>query len=454
MDEADPAIPTGEEPQASEPAKRKPKAFACKNCGSSITLRAAGHTLTAVCQSCSSLIDVSDENYAIVQQSNEATRATFLEPGQRGKLGDVLWEIIGYMEKSDETRVYRWHEYLLFNPFQGFRFLVQSNGHWTLFKVSREAFAHYGATGETEFDGRSYKLFLRGKSIVLYVKGEFYWRVKTGDMAFVADYIAPPFMLSTEESNGEIRVAVGEYIEPSVVLAAFPPNKNDDLHFSSGMYRTGVAPNQPGPYQNQLSLFWKVAGIALAAAIALQFYFSARANQTEVFKADYDIAAAQKDQTLSSPVFNLPFTGSVLFKTRAELDNDWLELGLTLANEDGSAEYAIIQGVEYYSGFDSDGTWTEGSRSESTLMSNVPAGNYRLLIDADAGAFEKQQPARFTLGVIHDVPSWWNLLIYALLVLIFPIYALVRRYFFESSRWAESDFAPVGLGASESDDDE
>ena len=41
--------------------------------------------------------------------------------GARARLGDIEWEVVGYMRRCDGPGDFRWTEYLLFNPYQGYR---------------------------------------------------------------------------------------------------------------------------------------------------------------------------------------------------------------------------------------------------------------------------------------------------------------------------------------------
>ena len=40
--------------------------------------------------------------------------------------------------------IYSWDEYLLWNPYKGYRWLVESNGHWVLMKTLQTAVKESG----------------------------------------------------------------------------------------------------------------------------------------------------------------------------------------------------------------------------------------------------------------------------------------------------------------------
>src|SRR5688500_12221929 len=102
-----------------------PKVFNCPTCGAGLLVRAQGQTLVVVCRSCGSTIDVTDENYRILSTVKAKTTLEPLIPlGTRGKCRGHTWEAIGFMQRCDSSGIYCWREYLLFNPYQGFRWLT------------------------------------------------------------------------------------------------------------------------------------------------------------------------------------------------------------------------------------------------------------------------------------------------------------------------------------------
>ena len=437
MEVSQPPGPPASPARFDAPPTGRPKTFHCPACGGSITLKAVGVTINAVCSYCSSIIDVANENYRLILKANVLTRKTLLEIGRKGMLSGKTWEVVGYMEKTTASGNYCWDEYLLYNPYYGFRFLVQAYAHWSLFKVIRQDVLGAGGAAHGLFQGRNYTLFFRGVTVVSYVKGEFYWRVTKGERTACSDYISPPFMLSVEINRSEINVAQGEYLTASAVAKAF--------QITSRMPRpTGIAANQPPPYFGRYGKLWLTAGASLAMALCIQWITLATADTEDVSYTQVSIGPDQRGQTLSSEPFTLPKSGNLVIKSSSPVENNWVELDLSLVNEDTNDEYSIQHAIEYYYGYDEGVTWSEGKESAETSISRVPGGHYRLLIDVDAGAFDKNRPVNLRIRIKRDVPAWSSVWLAALLLLFYPVFATVRRLRFDGRRWAESDITPIG----------
>ncbi|KAB2837794.1 DUF4178 domain-containing protein, partial [bacterium] len=220
-------------------AGEKAKVLNCVQCGGAVQWRAPGFSITLVCGHCGAVLDVSNPEIQVLIQAQEKTRLQPLIPlGARGKVHGETYEMIGFLQRADGTGQYKWREYLLFNPYIGYRWLVEADGHWN-YVISTKQKPHRRDKSAQYLD-KSYQLFLTGEAQVLYVLGEFYWRVKTGDRVSVQDFINPPEMLSREWDAGEEVWSIGEYVEPEVVQAAFG--------IKAMPARIGVAPNQPSPH--------------------------------------------------------------------------------------------------------------------------------------------------------------------------------------------------------------
>jgi len=149
--------------------------------------------------------------------------------------------------------------------------------------------------------------------------------------------------------------------------------------------------------------------------------------------------------------------GNVEVEIRTDLDNNWAYFNLALLREDGAQGFDFGREISYYYGTDSDGSWSEGSRSDSALLARVPAGTYYLRIEPE---MDPQASARAAAGmsmnyeiiVRNDVPRFWFLLLALPWLLYAPLRNSMRAAVFESQRWSESDYG-VALGSSSEDDE-
>ena len=415
------------------------KSFSCPACGGIVEIRAAGHSISAVCTHCSSVIDTANDNFKIIKKEHEASRVTDIPIGAMGVLDSIKWEVIGYMEKKDKSYMSYWDEYLLFNPYFGFRFLLQSDGHWNLASVIKRYAPLAGSASEVELDREKYSVYCRGQSVVEYVKGEFYWRARRGDEDKYVDYIAPPRMLTVEKNKQEMTETLAEYLEAEVVAKAFGIELPKKI---------GIAPNQPAPFYGKLVAIWKITGLSIFIALLMQW---SAGSGTLLATTRFHIEPSTRDKTFSSLIFNNPKRSNLFVKSRVPLSNDWMELGLSLVNEETNEAYDALQAIEYYSGYDGGDYWSEGGQVAETSFSAIPAGNYRLLIDPSPGQLG-QNGLDVSLEIKRNVAVWSNFWMIFLLIIAFPVYAFFYRWYFENKRWENSDYAPAIYRSGDSDD--
>jgi hypothetical protein len=425
----------------SEADRNKTVTLRCPNCGAPVELRAAGQTMSIVCGSCGSVIDTANPQAKLIQEADEKIRnlRLVLAIGTRGKLRGTEYEIIGFARRKDPW--VSWDEYLLFNPWQGFRWLVTFRGHWSMVGSLLEQPRGDGTVMRLE-DGRRFSLYGRAETETTAVLGEFYWKVQRGETVLLADYIQPPWILSMEQYPGlqEVTWSVGEYIEPGEVEAAFNVSK---LAKPAGVYL-----NQPNSYAAKWDgVKWKAA-LAILAYVFIQFAFLYRGVRHPVFEGSFQFDRSTAGRVITSPRFEIK-NGSrpVWIKANAPVDNNWLGLDVDLVNTKTNATYPAGIGVEQYSGYD-EGHWSEGSQEGDTTLPGVPAGEYLLNIEASADPKITQMP--FNIRVESGGLFWSNFWLGLALLLVYPAWVLFRRRSFEYNRWSESDFSPY---ASSEDND-
>ena len=423
--------PPGPVPQA--------KALNCPNCGAALTVRSFNHAVTVVCESCHSILDAQDPKLKILQTFEvKYDDRPFIPLGTKGKIRGTVYEVIGYQRRTIQVEGihYSWHEYLLFNPYKGFRYLTEYNGHWNdvstlkslpqLHKEGRKSLSYLGET---------YKHFQTAQAVTSYVVGEFPWQVRVGETAEVSDYVSPPRMISSERYGKEITWSMGEYMSGRDVWKAF--SLSGDPPPAMGVYE-----NQPSPLSASTTFIWTWCGIFVAALMLMMMVMSSMAKNEEVFTGSYRLDTTDPNGQASfvTDVFELKgHPSGVMINTVTNVHNNWIYLNYALINDATGEAYDFGREVSYYTGYDSDGSWTEGNWKDSATIPHVPPGRYYLLVapESDRG----RGVISYDIIVRRDVPvsSLYGL---ALLALLIPAGLITWRSInFEHMRWAESDYA-------------
>ncbi len=425
-----------------DPAPRVPRAssLSCPSCGAAIVLKSQGWATTVACASCSAVLDATDPNLAILQQHGSAMRVEPRIPlGSRGTWSGAPWEVVGFQQVTitvDEED-YSWTEYVCFNPYRGFLYLSEYNGHWNVIEKLRRRpqVDTSGSRPVASLDGKSFKHFQTAEAVTTFAIGEFPWELRVGDRLQARDFIDPPYILSAEASDGEVTWSMGTYTDSEQLRKAFGVP-------SPFPRPQGVFANQPNRFRGPARSIGVTAVLLHVAMIAMLVLNVATAGNQVVLSQAYTYDRADStNATLVTPTFELTGRPSrVALTLDTDVDNNWAFFTLSLINEQTGDVREVEQQVSAYHGTDSDGSWSEGGQRETVHLSSVPSGRYFLRIAAEGGEFGRP-PVRYTLVVKRDVPSYL-LYFFAALALIVPtVLALFPWASFEGRRWSESDYA-------------
>lgn len=433
----------------------KPKALNCPNCGSAIELRALGAAAGVICSYCSSTIDATNPTLRIIGQwQAQMTVEPVIPLGSRAKLKGVLWEAIGFQQRgiNVEGTNYFWREYVLWNPYQGFRYLSEYNNHWNFVTPLQALPAGAVATGmpAMSFAGKTYRHFQTARAYTWFVIGEFPWMVQVGEAVDAADYVAPPLMLSSETTDNEVTWSQSEYLTGAEVWQAFqlktpcPPPE-------------GVFANQPAPNAGRVRNAWLFYAAMCAVLFGLMIFFAILAPHAKVLDKSYVVNPANVgEKSFVTEAFELKGKeDNVEVAIDADVANRWVYFSMALINDDTGQAYDFGREVSYYSGTDSDGSWSEGSRSDDVLLPNIPGGRYYLRIEPEtdpATAGGLNGPIPFRLQVTRGLPYYFRYFVGMFLLLIPPIWISIRSAAFEAKRWSESDYGGVSSSSSSEDD--
>jgi hypothetical protein len=350
----------------------------CPNCGGTIALRAGGSTVSLICEHCGSTLDATRPDLRLIVQANAAMHRPLIPLGTRGTLAGTAWEVVGYQERTDEE--VDWSEYLLFNPYEGYAFLVDDGRRFSLGRLLA-ALPEYGHAGLV-YRGEGFAPFGETYPVrVTFVVGEFYWRVRVGETADETDYVREGTMLACEESgprdSRERTWTALEMQDWGVAERAFglePRAAND-----SGT----PAPHEASPYRRQLRDAWLIAGLALAACLVIAV---GTAFSTRVLQQQITVPVTETPQTtVLGPIIVTGAREKVKISGRAAgLDNMWVDLDYSLVNRATQRSYDAYATAEYYRGRDSDGAWSEGNAEPDTGLAAIPQGTYDLVIESAA----------------------------------------------------------------------
>src|SRR5579864_2822259 len=280
---------TGSPPLTSPPPKPQAKALDCPGCGAAITLRSLGQAVNVICESCHSILDAKDPNLKILQTFQAATGIDhpMIPLGKRGKIRGVDYEVIGFQRRSINVEgvTYAWHEYLLFNPYKGYRYLSEYQGHWNDIAVCKELptiNSNVIGPATANYLGEDYRHFQTADANTGFVLGEFPWQVRVGEHATVTDYVKPPRVLSSEKTSDEVSWSIGEYMEGGDVWKAFQLP-------GSAPEAIGVYENQPSPVSANVKPVWAVFALLSILLLFVMAAFDLTAKKEPVFHGSYEL---------------------------------------------------------------------------------------------------------------------------------------------------------------------
>lgn len=181
------------------------KGFKCPNCGGPVNLELPGKSQIIRCPYCSSILEPTHDVLVLKEKYNEKfAHKMWIPLSAEGTLEGVKFKCVGMVVRGDDDGG-QWSEYLLFNPYHGYRYLVESSGHWTLMQQSPTLGfdgsgrpGWYGPTGKMHIAGKKLKYFTHYRATVKNIIGEFPWQATIGEANEVTEYINPPYAASCE----------------------------------------------------------------------------------------------------------------------------------------------------------------------------------------------------------------------------------------------------------------
>lgn len=403
----------------------------CPACKTSFPVRGKALSLYVTCPSCKGYFSQAPWNSERIDFRTSFTPA--IKPGLKGRIDGTVYEVMGVVVKQERRYSYKWREYLLFNPYQGYAFLSEYNGNWNFIWPLENDPSGGSGSNNFYFENEYYRLYQRYTAEVVFAEGEFFFDVvNLTDTTSNAEYIAPPYMLAMEQSDDSLLWCQGEYISPNEIAAAFK------IPVSSLPAKEGRGYTQPFSSNFSEKSLISISFILAGVLFLLQVLFANSADEQVLFDQTFDRVTLGDSAVFRTTSFDLPaISQGVEVELYAPVDNNWFYAEFALINETTGTEYNFSHEVEYYHGYD-DGTWTEGSPYGTAFLSAVPGGKYHINIYPDFSSGMNH----FAIKIKRDVVFWGNFIVTLLLIAVFPVFYFVRRRMIEAKRWEDSDYSP------------
>ncbi|OIN59708.1 DUF4178 domain-containing protein [Arsenicibacter rosenii] len=426
------------------PAGQTAETLICPNCQKDVVYYDRIDSYYYGCPHCHQFFDYEQEGPPVkLHLFGQTPSLPLLRIGQEGFLRQTWVRVVGYLYRKEQEAPDSWGEYVLLDRDGNHSMLAEYNGHWTLIMPDKGQYDEFAGKGKARYvdtPDRQYRLFHRYRPETLYAVGEFDWNILADKDMEVSEYIHPPFSLTHEQLGSQSDWYTGEYIQPADIAAAFGLN-NDQLPTPHG-----IGASQPSPVEQSWPSLKQVTLYALLALFILQVFFSLfgwnKAVYEDGFTADRDTSAhseANSFKPFISPAFTVTGPTLLEFTFSSPLDNQWLELPVSVVHEESGKAYTFTKALEYYYGVDGGEHWSEGDRKDDAYLSGMPSGRYHLNIYPYSGSLD---PVKIHVAVRQKTPIA-NLFLIAGLLLVYPLFQYARQRWFDYSRWSNSDYSDI-----------
>ena len=417
------------------PVNRTAQAIRCPSCGKPYEGPRLESTRTVVCNACGSGL-VLDEAEMRVLGKNVGKEPRFtLKIGMPLTLEGTRYQVMGrlsYSEPEGKIEYSSW-EYVLYNPDAGYLWLSEEDGHFTLSRVGHVRVAMPPipvAKMKVNVGEEAFRVYEKGIVTLRWVDGAIPWRATVGEKTRYTHLIKPPEYLDQEITGSEVEIFRGRYVTHEEIDEAtgntvkLPPTK-------------GVYSCQPYTASAWIKGMWTVGGVFLLINCLLLLW-ALQTNRKPPILQERITAEQYSKEHLTSP-FEVPRDASVLrLKGSAPVNNSWLALDFALVDADERVVSQFGNDASYYHGKDSEGSWSEGSRSFGSYFKVNKAGAYRLLLHGQGGSGEKD-PSRnepVDIAVFTGMAVPWYFVIPIIVSGLVMVIEPIRRMSFEARRWS------------------
>ncbi len=419
------------------------KSIDCTSCGAGLKILGGGRVTTHICSYCGTELDVLDDYKALSKFANLHRPQSPFEIGMSGQLQGVEFTIIGTLgyREAYGGQVWEWVDHPVFSATHGYAYLTVEDGHLIFTRKYRKATSPEWLSSEAVelFENRPvvrsnyerFEYYDTSTSKITFAEGEFNWRPSIGDQVTTVSVLSDQSMLGFSQTATEREVERSTYLPQRETLDSF--GVDDEVAMS------GIHPLQPYIAGKNAAFLTVVGAAFMVLCLVMTVFFLGQTGSTVLTRTSFDISELPKEVT-----FEIKEVGKLAKMTvSGDVENSWAYLEMTLSDPDDQPLFQVGREIGYYTGYSSDGRWSEGSRRASLTFRPEVVGVYTVELElSEMGTWKRSGAAlsRVTIGASAGVSSFFWTILLAGIFLIITGMQVGRKFLHQKRRMAGSDW--------------
>lgn len=426
-----------------------PRAINCPACGAGQTIPGGGRIATHVCPYCGSALDAHDDFKVLARYADLKRPDTPLRLGDTGRIRGVEFTVIGiagWVEEWGRSR-WSWTDHQIFSPTHGYAWLTREyGGRWTFTRKLRQYPRHWLTPTRVETSENRPHLWLGNERLAYYetstaridyLEGAFNWQPRIRDTATTITLLGDDRMIglsgfgqSDEHEVEETRLLNADERESF----GLEPTAGDNCPHPLSIARQWV--------HHKFVLITSAVFIGLSALAGA--WVHGYGGHVLVNTGRVPLLDLPADYTFDAP----DYARLIKAQIYTDVSNGWAYFDIGLENDDSDLILDGGREISYYSGYDSDGRWTEGSTRASLTFAIPGPDSYTLSIDmpeygSGISGSDRTNSVVQTIVTAHRF-SWRPLMATALIfaaILGATVFAewLRQKARFSGSDWSDED---------------
>ncbi|KUF12462.1 DUF4178 domain-containing protein [Pseudoponticoccus marisrubri] len=357
------------------------RAINCPSCGAGQDVLGGGRVQTHVCPYCGGVLDAHEDFRLIAQYADMERPHSPLSLGDTGRIEGVSFTVIGKVGWVERYggRTWHWLDHQIYSPTHGYAWItLEASGHLTFTRRLRRQPSLWYSARDVELAERRPRVWLGDRQYDYYesslaeidfVEGAFNWTPRLGDATSTVTFVGPDGMLALNRGEGSAE----REVELTRLLS---DAEQGSFGIDHPAPRASHPLTAPGPWAN--GPFFKATAMAFLVLSVLLLLFTMMSGGPTLARTD----RVSLDALPLTLEFETDASMNLIsIDLQTDVTNGWAFFELELEDAEGETLFEGGREVSYYFGRDSEGTWTEGSRSGTLTFRSPAAQSYTLHVD-------------------------------------------------------------------------